>query len=483
MTVAALPATTTPAVDALAPAPPVESWLASMEVRVILPVKWALFLLTIIYWYARQPIPASPSPEVFGVFAAFFFANLGHAYLCLFSGIGRRQARPFSLMSLAVDVAFLFALVAMNARFSAPIFASQGSIEFYIFFCILVLRGISVLRSPAENLVYALILAAALIWSLRLLEDSFAFLADSRFIFRFALVWVVFGIGWFLIASVRRTQEEIGEIRESMLLRENLAYLGEISAGVAHEINNPIAIIAACADSLQAMLPPDDDLREEAEMIRAEARRCQHIVRDLLGFAAPNRVVEVGPIDLRALVDAQLAPLVARDWSPPPRVVRDYASMIPIVRGDATRLGQAVRNILINANQHMGAGGTLSVAVAAAERGDRPVVLVRIADTGTGIDPEVLERLFEPFATRRRGGTGLGLAIAARIIDAHAGRIDVVTSPEEGTSMTIVLPAEEKSSPPYAQVALGGVGGANGGGARGAKGGAPGNAERLEETP
>jgi signal transduction histidine kinase len=131
----------------------------------------------------------------------------------------------------------------------------------------------------------------------------------------------------------------------------------------------------------------------------------------------------------------------------------------------------------------MGAGGTLSVAVAAAERGDRPVVLVRIADTGTGIDPDVLERLFEPFATRRRGGTGLGLAIAARIIDAHAGRIDVVTSPEEGTSMTIVLPAEEKSSPPYAQVALEGVGGANGGGARGAKGRATGNAERLEETP
>jgi len=437
-------------------------FLALMERRVIVPIKWLTLLLTWLYWYARQEIPGPPEPTVFGIFAFYFMANIGHAYLCHVGGINVGQARPFSLISLLVDVGFILGLLTADAMLHStapdtlphpfdPTRVERAALfrqDFVVFFCLIVIRGLAILRGAKENLTFGLLVTAAMIGLSRMLEGEF----DFSFGFRLAILWLVFSIGWYLIEAIHRQQDQIFAMRERLVRTESLATLGEVSAGVAHEINNPIAIIGTCADYLKNSIPKSSrDLVEEVDTIRDEARRCKRIVQDLLDFASPEQSREIADIDLRQLVDGLIEQLITRTWGDKtPTIERFYAPTVYCVRGDPHKLVQAFKNILVNAQHYMGPGGTLTVRIEPREHEGTRMLEVMMSDTGPGIPAPFLAHIFTPFFTRRKGGTGLGLAITKRIVQAHGGWIDAQSSlPTPGTTMTIRLPTIDQPAPDY----------------------------------
>jgi signal transduction histidine kinase len=287
-------------------------------------------------------------------------------------------------------------------------------------------------------------------WSL---ERSLEFLIDWSFAFRLALVWVLFVFAWAVIDALRRQQDELIAMRERLVRNEDMALLGEVSAGVAHEVNNPIAIIAACADYLKQTLPPEAaDAREEIDTIHNEARRCKRIVQDLLDFASPEQSAEIREIDLRRLCDQALAPLMTRDWERPPRIIRRHDEPIQLVRGDPGKLTQVLRNIFSNAHHFMGPDGKLVIS-AYSLPGDHKApwaTVLEISDNGPGIPAKHVKRVFTPFFSRRKGGTGLGLAIARRIVEAHGGQIEARSPGEEGGATFIIrLPGISRAAPGY----------------------------------
>ena len=218
---------------------------------------------------------------------------------------------------------------------------------------------------------------------------------------------------------------------------ERLAAVGELVAGVAHEVNNPLGSISAFAQLLLRDDRLDDEQRESVEVIHGEARRASAVVGDLLAFArhsAPRRAaVELAPVVERALRlrGFQLAAAHVRS-----RV--ELPSGLPAVHGDARQLQQVVLNLVTNALQAMPQGGELQVT--ARREGD--LVALEIRDTGTGIPPHARPHIFEPFFTTKREGegTGLGLSVSYGIAAAHGGTLSLVETSERGTCFRLSLP-------------------------------------------
>jgi len=227
------------------------------------------------------------------------------------------------------------------------------------------------------------------------------------------------------------------EVTEQLIRSENLASLGKLAAGVAHEINNPLTGILTNASLMLEDLPPDDPRRPDLQTIVDETLRCRTIVKGLLDFARQtqpqkttlslNKVVE----DVLALVRNQasfrnIALRTALDPSLPP------------VMADQDQMRQVVLNIVLNASEAMAKGGELHIA--SLRDPQRGRVEVSFRDTGPGIPDDVKARLFEPFFTTKATGTGLGLSIAYGILERHGGEIRADSSTGHGTIITLALP-------------------------------------------
>ena len=245
-------------------------------------------------------------------------------------------------------------------------------------------------------------------------------------------------------AQLARTQEHLAQ-------RERLAAIGELAAVVAHEVRNPLAVIFNSLGALRRMLPTDGAAKPTdaepgelgplalVEIMQEEAVRLNHIVGDLLDFARPSMPTLLGErIDevLGQAVDAALVD--ARDRI---RVVSTVGEL-PLIPMDARLMRQALLNLLLNAVQSMGDGGTLTLTVRRDETERGSMARIEIADTGTGIPPDVEPRIFEPFFTTRATGTGLGLAVVKRIVESHRGTIRVTTGPACGTTFVLLLPLD-----------------------------------------
>lgn len=228
--------------------------------------------------------------------------------------------------------------------------------------------------------------------------------------------------------------------------RDRLAALGEMSAGLAHEIRNPLGAIKASA---QYLVEPDAEVSPEAreflDIIVEETDRLNRVVGAFLDYARPDRAADTS-VSVLAVVQRTLQ-LVARETAPfevrldvEPGVERLHA------RVDPERLRQVLLNVVRNALEAMGDRGVLTVRLVAEERRAGPLVEIHVHDTGPGIPKDVLPRLFVPFVTTKERGTGLGLAISQRIIDAAAGTIDLSSEPGRGTLVRIRLPADVGAS-------------------------------------
>jgi signal transduction histidine kinase len=235
-------------------------------------------------------------------------------------------------------------------------------------------------------------------------------------------------------AKLRDQADQILEIEEQLRRADRLSALGELSAGLAHEIRNPLGSIRGTAEILQDGIPPGDPRAEFAQILVREVDRLNRVVRDFLDFARPAEP-DRGPLDLNDLLRDVLA-LTRQQAVKQGIELKLTAGAIPPVAARGEQLRQAFLNLVLNAMQAMPHGGTLQVATE--PRDD--LVLVRFQDTGVGIPAEHLARIFNPFFTTRQEGTGLGLAITHRIVQGHSGRIDVTSRPGAGTTFTLTFP-------------------------------------------
>jgi signal transduction histidine kinase len=221
---------------------------------------------------------------------------------------------------------------------------------------------------------------------------------------------------------------------------EKLADLGIVAAGVAHEINTPLAIIRGNTEVLEMCLPSDHANREEVEIISLQTERMAKIVGNLLVFAR-QKSLDKGLFPIHELLDDIVGQIGRQADMKAIQVVREYAPDLDQVCGDQDQLRQVFVNLLLNAAQAMPKGGTLRLATRSSGPGNGCEVV--ISDTGEGIQPEHLKNIFTPFFTTKGSGTGLGLSVSYGIVKDHGGEIGVQSSPGEGTSFRVLLPAQD----------------------------------------
>lgn len=225
------------------------------------------------------------------------------------------------------------------------------------------------------------------------------------------------------------------QTQQELLRHEKLAAIGSLAAGVAHEINNPAAIIRGNVEILQMGLAGDAPEREELREITKQVERVSLITQNMLSFAGRHDLhrEQVQANELLEEILAQVSHQVPIDGI---RMQRDLAADLPTIPGDRERLRQVFTNIILNALQAMDGNGTLSLSSGkTAEWVD-----IVISDTGPGIPPHLREKIFNPFFTTKKCGTGLGLSVSYGIVQAHQGLIEVDSLPDQGTSFRIRLP-------------------------------------------
>jgi two-component system NtrC family sensor kinase len=234
--------------------------------------------------------------------------------------------------------------------------------------------------------------------------------------------------------------------REDLVRAEKLAAVVELAAGVAHEVNNPMAIIRGNAELLQMAIPADNPSREEVDIIVRQVGRVERIVASLLKFAhqEPKRLAET---DVNRLLDEVLDQLGHQVPMTGVHTMKSYAEGLPPLPGDPDQLRQVLTNLLLNAVQAMAGHGTLTVTTEA--DWSAGTCIVTVTDTGKGIAPESLGQLFNPFFTTRADGTGLGLSVSYGIVKDHGGRIEVESQPGNGATFRVILPISRESAPSF----------------------------------
>jgi two-component system NtrC family sensor kinase len=253
-----------------------------------------------------------------------------------------------------------------------------------------------------------------------------------------------------LVGRARRMAEKGQQLQEMLAHASKMASIGELATGVAHEINNPLAIIMATSGVIRDMLNPEFELDhspkaicKELAVIDAAANRAKGITRKLQDMGK-SRVPCMAPCDVNALLDEVMGQLKKVECRPKHiEVISNPAPDLPRIFAEPEPLRQVFANILLNACDAIADRGTINIATESREN----MVWVTITDTGKGILPENLPRIFNPFFTTKGGGrgTGLGLSIAASIVQYLGGSIKVHSIPGTGSSFTILLPINDQA--------------------------------------
>ncbi len=254
-----------------------------------------------------------------------------------------------------------------------------------------------------------------------------------------------------LYESLKSQMEELKRTQSKLIQAEKLSAIGQLVAGVAHELNNPLTAIIGYSQLLLDACS-DGAMREDLERISREAQRSARIVRNLLAFARQQQMEKV-PIDLAEVLNKTLDLVVYHLEMDNILLVRDIDDEPMVVVGDVHQLQQVFLNLINNAHQAMHkahGGGTLTIRAGPTERG---TVQVKVMDDGPGIPPEVMGRIFDPFFTTKDvgEGTGLGLSICLGIVQEHGGDIWAESEVGGGTVMTVELPLYKGSPPPKDQ--------------------------------
>jgi two-component system sensor histidine kinase HydH len=250
-----------------------------------------------------------------------------------------------------------------------------------------------------------------------------------------------------LAEQMSQTNRRLAEVQEEARRSERLAALGQMSAGLAHEIRNPLGVIKGSAEMLHQKLGESNPLASElAGYISSETNRLSSLVARFLDFARPQ-ALELTPGDVREVVETALTAVAAQRPNAKVIVEREYAAELPPVRMDDRLCEQVFQNLALNAYEAMEPdGGKLRVGIFSAMRGGVIGVEVTLTDNGPGIPPEICEQIFNPFFTTKKAGTGLGLAIVSKIVDELHGSLQLESKPGQGATFRVFFPAAGTSA-------------------------------------
>lgn len=241
--------------------------------------------------------------------------------------------------------------------------------------------------------------------------------------------------------KLQEQSERIITIEEQLRRSEKLSTLGEMAAVLAHEIRNPLGSIRGTAEILRDDYRPGDPKHEFIEIQIKETERLNHVVEDFLRLAR-QQPAELSDCRLGEELET-IVTLVARDAAERGITIRCESGVHEAyISGDAEKLRQAFLNIAINALQATSSGGSITIDLQSAKNGYQ----IRFSDSGCGIPPENMKRIFEPFFTTKSDGTGLGLAVARKIIEAHAGTLQIESEAGRGTTVIVILPCRQGAS-------------------------------------
>lgn len=233
-------------------------------------------------------------------------------------------------------------------------------------------------------------------------------------------------------------QEAEAEVRRS----ERLAALGQLTAGLAHELRNPLGTMKSSAELLQRQVAGENEIaREMAGFIATEVDRTNQLITRFLAFARPQHL-QLKKGDLAELLD-HVVERFKRESSGTVSVYRNDSPDIPPVAFDEQLMENALLNLVQNAAQASPPNAVVTIKTRLIETGAGPNVEIAVIDRGSGIDPKNLESIFNPFFTTKSDGVGLGLAIVSKIIDEHGGQITVESTPGEGSVFHVFLPVRE----------------------------------------
>jgi signal transduction histidine kinase len=246
---------------------------------------------------------------------------------------------------------------------------------------------------------------------------------------------------------VQERTRELRAAQQQLLQQERLTVLGQLAGSVAHELRNPIGVISNAVYFLKAVQPnAAAAVLEYLSLISAEVNNANKIISDLLDFARNRSAASRAAADLAALVAG-----VLQKYPPAANitVAAEYARPLPPLYVDPRQIEQVLTNLIVNACQAMPQGGTLTLRAEVvgepAAAGPEPgFVALAVTDTGTGITPENMRRLFEPLFTTKAKGIGLGLAVSKKLVEANGGKIEVRSAPGQGTTFTVVLPVADR---------------------------------------
>jgi two-component system NtrC family sensor kinase len=232
-------------------------------------------------------------------------------------------------------------------------------------------------------------------------------------------------------------------LEEQLQQREKLSSIGMLAAGVAHEVNTPLTGVSSYTQMLLNMLPENDPKHALLLKVRRQAERATDIVNNLLNFSRTGSAAEFGGVDIHRVLDDTLQLLEPQLRRSQIEIVRDYAEGLPQVHGNSVKLQQVFTNLILNARDSIANGnGRITLAT---RNGDDEGLLVEIADTGVGIAPDDIVKIYDPFFTTKGvgRGTGLGLAVTYGIVQEHSGHINVSSTPGLGTTFRITLPTSD----------------------------------------
>jgi len=247
---------------------------------------------------------------------------------------------------------------------------------------------------------------------------------------------------------------QVEQLEERERLRDRLASLGEMAAGIAHELKNPLAGIEVMAGLLRRQVPDSKDAQSLLADILSEAKLANAIVVEMLEFVRPVRL-QVERTDLADVLQQSVTMAESKVSRRDVVVSTTVEAGLPMIEGDHHQLSQVFTNLIANAFEALDGKGRITIsAVTTAIEADpafagihppTPAVLVEVADDGPGVPADLTDRIFNPFFTTKVTGTGLGLAIVRKIVDAHDGRIDVSSTPDTGTRFRVTLPVSSTS--------------------------------------
>jgi PAS domain S-box-containing protein len=233
-------------------------------------------------------------------------------------------------------------------------------------------------------------------------------------------------------------------LEEQLQQREKLSSIGMLAAGVAHEVNTPLTGVSSYTQMLLSMLSESDPKHALLLKVRRQADRASEIVNNLLNFSRTGSAAEFNEVDIHRILDDTLQLLEPQLRRSQIEIVRDYGLELPQVHGNSVKLQQVFTNLILNARDSI-SNGNGRITLATRNGDDDGSLIVEVADSGVGIAPEDVAKIYDPFFTTKGvgRGTGLGLAVTYGIIQEHSGHITVSSTPGLGTTFRITLPTTD----------------------------------------